>query len=291
MTWHMSQPPDSRSYDIPIIGDDLAKIGRIIAIWADPCSPKATVWAYGFFQALPTLVASLVKPELIDINIRHRNGKPRKAIKNRFGIDFIFRDAIIEIPVPRWVVFRVYELSQRIGWYLLVADATEDFAINWMTLAYKNAGCQSQFLSYIHGEGNHTLQGITNPTKTKAVIWFNVALSQISFDSVTAIPTVAGKYNIGWTLTFSPYQIPAQSEMPYNSYLEIDNTPFSIGEAATGKDGKRTATGSSQIYWDGNSPAPTIRILTSWANGTGVCYFDGQLTIARTEDNELEPDP
>lgn len=128
-------------FDIPLIGDDMAKIGRIVDLWAQPCSPTAEIWVYGFFHAIPTLITTLLKPELIDIDIPSKRHKKRKGKRMKVFPHLIFRDTIISVPVPRWVVFRVYELGQRIGWYFLVADALEDFAINWMSMAYQWNGC------------------------------------------------------------------------------------------------------------------------------------------------------
>lgn len=128
-------------FDIPIIGNDFSKIGRAIDLYATPCSPTAEIWVYGFFQAIPTLVATLVKPELIDLKIAHRGRRQRKGKRMKFIGGLIFRDAVLEVPVPRWVVFRIYALGQRIGWWFLVADALEDFSINWMSMAYEWQGC------------------------------------------------------------------------------------------------------------------------------------------------------
>lgn len=131
-----------QTFDIPIIGDQLAKINHAIDLWANPCMPNAEIWIYGLFHSVPTLAISLLKPEIIDLNIEHRGRKPRKGKKLRFIPDILFRDALVEIPVPKWHVFQVYEFSQRIGWYFLVLDATTDFVINWQTMAYQWQGCQ-----------------------------------------------------------------------------------------------------------------------------------------------------
>lgn len=133
--------PEVQVYDIPIIGRDIAKIGKIVDLFGSPCAPRAEVWAYAFFQAVPTFIVSLIKPEIIDINIRHRGRKNRKGRKLKIIPHLIRRDAILEIPVPRYAVFQLAEMAQRVGWYFLVMDATMDFAINWMSMAYQWTGC------------------------------------------------------------------------------------------------------------------------------------------------------
>lgn len=133
----------AQPYDLPIIGDAIAKTNHIIDLWSDPCAPSAEVWAYAFFQSIPTFIISVTKPELIDVDIRHKGRKPRKGKKLRFVGDVLFRDNIVTVPLPRWVPFRIFEWTQRLGWYFLIADATADLAINWMSLAYQWTGCDT----------------------------------------------------------------------------------------------------------------------------------------------------
>lgn len=134
--------PLAQAFDIPIIGDDLSKVNHIIDLWSQPCLENAEVWAYALYHAAPTLLVSILKPELIDINIKHPGRKETKGKKMRFFPVWLTRGTIFEIPVPRWQVFRLFEFSQRIGFYFLVADATEDFVINWTSMAYQWQGCQ-----------------------------------------------------------------------------------------------------------------------------------------------------
>jgi hypothetical protein len=128
-------------YDIPIIGDQIAKIGRATTIFANPCAPNPTVWVYALFHAAPVMAVSLLKPELVDLNIKHRGRKDRKGKKMRFFQDYIFRDSIIDVPTPRWAVFQLYEFGQRLAWYFMVLDVTLDGVINWQTMVYQWSGC------------------------------------------------------------------------------------------------------------------------------------------------------
>jgi hypothetical protein len=291
MGYKVVSTPKKQLFDIPIIGDHLAKIGRVIDLWADPCKPDPVVWVYAFWQAIPTFAASLTKPELIDINIEHRRGKPRKGVKNKMKVDLLLRDALIEIPVPRWVPFRVYELSQRIGWYFLVADATEQMAINWMSLAYRYNGCQTDLLKYLDASNDHVIQHASTGPGVEPFIWNTSAVDGISWDGSKARLLWPGKYRVNWYTEFAPYPNPPQSEIPYNTAIYVDEQPYDIGEVTHFQDAPSFASGGSLIDYDGGLPQPTIQIKGSYAQGVGFNYMTGVLDISRVSDTELSPDP
>lgn len=290
MGYRVVQTPKPWYETIPIIGGHFAKIGQTIDLYADPCSPTAGVWVYGFFQAIPTLAASLLKPELIDINIEHRHGKPRKGKKFKFDASIIFRDAIIEIPVPRWVFFRIYEMSQRIGWYFLVADASEDFAINWMTAAYKYQGCSSPLLAYCHRSSNMVLAGPSTANVPRGFVWATDGVSNVSITAATMQPVFPGKYRCTWSVTFSPWSVPAQSELPYTTYATLDGVPADVGEISLFGDGNAYASGS--IIVDIYSPGtPVIAIVCVWNSSSKFCYMTGQWNLDLIDKTALGPDP
>lgn len=126
---------------IPLIGGDLSQIGQALdyTVYCRPAS--ADLWVYGFFHAVPTLVVSLIKPEIRDINIGHKGRKPRKGKLLSFFVNALLEGTYKNDLVPNWKVFQFGELAQRIGWYMLVLDATSDFAINWTSMVYQWNGC------------------------------------------------------------------------------------------------------------------------------------------------------
>lgn len=278
-------------WDVPIFGEHFHKIGRVIDLWADPCRPTPVVWVYAFWQAIPTFAASLTKPELIDINIEHRRGKPRKGKKSRMVADMIVRDALIEVPVPRWVPFTLYEFSQRIGWFFLVADATEQLAINWQSLAYRYNGCQSDLLAYIDASSTHVLQPASSGPGETVIFWTTDGVSQISWDSQHGHLLFPGKYRFQWFFEFAPYAIPSQSELPINTFLRVDGVPFEVGETSEAPGDKIYVSGGCIIDYDGGSPQPHFEVCASWALGTGFCYVTGKFDVSRVSDTELSPDP
>jgi len=286
-TYHTPRPWGS---GIPLIGDDLAKIGAIVDLYAAPCSPTAEIWVYGFFQAIPTLAASLLKPEIIDINIKHRRGKPRKGKKFKFDAGFFFRDAIVEIPVPRWVVFRVYELSQRIGWYFLVADATEDFTINWMTAAYKYNGCNLTQLTYLRNTPNHAPAGGLLFPGDHELPKNITAASQIEAGPGHFGLIIPGSYRVTWTANFDPYFYAPDNSVPYTTYLKniTDGQAVEIGEVGNAGNGKRYASGTVMITLE--SGRADFAVYGSWST-PGICFCDLTLSVDLIDPQSLGPDP
>jgi len=129
-------------HDIPFIGPWPSKVGKIISLWATPCSPSAEIWVKAFWHDLPWLVWAFIKPETTDlVSERFGTGHHRKRRK-RFQIVDRYPP---RIPVPKGAVgtavFPIVQAAERVGWYLLIVDATLDFAINWQSTAYTWEGC------------------------------------------------------------------------------------------------------------------------------------------------------
>lgn len=139
-------------YDVPFIGPWPSKIGHIQKLWATPCSPSPTIWVKAFWHDLPWLVWSFVKPEAVDLTLnRFREGHHSKK-RRRFPV--MHRQGP-DIPVPKgaagWAAFTVSQAAQRVGFYLLVVDATLDFAINWQSTAYMWEGCAVEDAFWANG--------------------------------------------------------------------------------------------------------------------------------------------
>lgn len=133
---------------IPLIGSDIAQIGQVVDIFATPCAPEPKVWVRAFWQAVPFLLISLFKPEPVEITpLRRRNRRHGKGIR----ITGRFQEmAEVRFSVPRgfgWVAF-THEIMERVGWWLLVLDATTDFAVYWTSTVYEYAGCTTPGAPY-----------------------------------------------------------------------------------------------------------------------------------------------
>jgi hypothetical protein len=290
MAWNLRSTPEFQPFDIPFIGDDIAKIGRAIDLYNVPCAPTAEIWVYGFFQAIPTMFISILKPQLVDINIRHRHGRPRKGKRMKFIAQAIFRDALISIPVPRWVVFRIYEWGQRVGWYLLVADATEQFAINWMSLAYKYSGCTHVPNAYSHRENINQLQGVTNTNEGSSCLNGADTTLNFTYPSNKPTPIIDGTFRIAWTVSFTPYQIPAQSQLPLHTFVAFD-TFLTKNNLVTGPDFNKQYSSGTAIADIISSPRPFIDLRVRGQDPNKFCYVTGTRSIDRIGLDKLEPDP
>lgn len=289
MTAALVQTPTGKLYDLPIIGDDFAKIGRIIDLYVQPCSPEPILWVYGFFQAIPTLFVTLTKPELVDISVKKGGHRPRTGRKSRFRANAVFRDALIEIPVPRWVAFRLYEWGQRIGWYFLVADALEDFAINWMSMAYKYEGCQGDLPPYATWTAESRQQSTTDGLWP--MLWVAQTVNKMTFFPPDAYTTIPGQYDVAWNCHFEPTNIPEDSVIPHQTVLIV--TPQSgseviaVGETGDRGDGTVQNSGRARIFLTG--PA-NFRLYTE-ATRDGHCLMTGDYAITYTDFAALAPDP
>lgn len=282
--------PTAQAFDLPVIGDDLANIGRIIDLWVEPCHPDAIIWAYGYFQAIPTLFLTLAKPEIIDIKIAHRRGKPRKGKRYRFTAKDIFRDALIEVPVPRWVPFRIYEWSQRIGWYFLIADALENFAINWMSLAYKYAGCQGATPPYATFQNNRVLQAADNGDWP--MIWMVTGANDINLVPPQVTIIEPGLYDVAWQVETEPYPLPEQSQTPYNFAIYVTDSlgsrAIAPGESGTTGGGNTANSGFARIFATEGGERIQLKSLST---GPGYYYCTGTLDFTWHDFAALEPDP
>lgn len=292
MGYKIAKSPSAQVFDIPLIGDDLQKIGRVLDLYADACSPHPTLWVLAFWQAVPTAFISLKKPELIDINIAHRRGKPRKGKKFKFNADFIFRDAIVEIPVPRWVPFQIWELGQRIGYYFLVADVAENFLINWSTLAYKYEGCKSPFIHYLKAVCDHSLQTSGLSPGYRNMIWNTQSVSGINFDGETASLHFAGTYRCTWSVTWDITGLPpGMRGLPQQTAIFVNGEGVDVGEDSVLSDHSIISNGSFKVVTDGQAFIPNLTVRALWAQNTDRAYATGVWNIDRVEDNELAPDP
>lgn len=130
----------------PVIGEIIPKLGMIEWIASQPCSVEPVLVVKAAFQALPIMFWSLFCPEPLDLAFdRIRPGvrglsphqrRRRMRMRNAFGLPADVVDTGAKLA---W--FRLGQFAQRIGWYLIVADATTDFLVNWTSLSYQYSGC------------------------------------------------------------------------------------------------------------------------------------------------------
>lgn len=135
-------------YRIPIIGNDIYQVGQIYEIIDQSCAPNPIIAARAMFAYSPSLVWMLFKPDIIDLTL-DRAGRPHKKRRRRKPlIDEAFQ---IDRPTKRgvqWAIFQLGDLAQKLGWYVILLDATTDWAVNWTSAAYQFAGCELPEPSY-----------------------------------------------------------------------------------------------------------------------------------------------
>lgn len=292
MGWYTAKTPEAQIYDLPVIGNDLSKIGRIIDLWANPCSPTPELWVKGFFTAIPTLFVSVTKPEIIDVNIPHRGRKQRKGKKLRLRPRDIFRDALIEVPVPRWVVFRLYESYQRIAYWFLVADALEDFGINWMSLAYAWNGCANINIPYINWERFPTRQphsggaeGIM-PSVLRSV---NLMSASPGHGSITR----KGTYRVTWALEWQADPVTPQATILYTRLMMRVGTAWV--DSGLGAESSETpftgySAGGGEIVAELDNDGPSFAVWMKVGVG-GWFTYNNTITCVQVSGLELSPDP
>lgn len=146
---------------LPLIGESIGRIGQVYDIFQTPCSPNPEVWFLAFFNGLPQLAWSFIKPEPLDwAGERFGRGHGRKR-KRRFRAEGVISP---KVPVGRglgWATFSMYQLQQRVGFYLLLIDAGSEFVLNWTSTAYTWAGCRVTGLPYQERTRREVQQWVT----------------------------------------------------------------------------------------------------------------------------------
>lgn len=141
----ITYPFDPRQ--IPFVGDQLGKLGHIYDIMSTPCDVEPAIWVKAAFHASPYLLLSLTAPECIDIDMP-RAGRRHKRLR-RLGFKWtqILQPTLVIRGMPSLVRFG-FNMAERIGWHMLVVDATLDFAVNWTSMAYQLTGCSTSGMPY-----------------------------------------------------------------------------------------------------------------------------------------------
>jgi len=127
---------------LPIIGDLSSKLGQIIDINTNPCTPTPEIIVTAAFKNLPMLLWSLYKPDPFDMVTERFGMQHHRKKKGRFKIsDHMLGGKIPGVGGVGFATFTLGSLAERLGWYFLIVDATADFLINWSSTVYEWSGC------------------------------------------------------------------------------------------------------------------------------------------------------
>lgn len=135
----------------PIIGKELAKIGKIYNAAALPCQPTPEMWVYGFFYGIPHMLWTLYKPDPIDYAWDRTGLRRGLKRRQRFKIKEDLSNRIPATPTLTWIRW-AGDWVQRVGWWMLIVDAALDHAVWWESAAMQWAGCQQPGQPYAQGE-------------------------------------------------------------------------------------------------------------------------------------------
>lgn len=288
--------PDFQPFDIPLIGDDLANIGRVVDIYTQPCNASPMIWVKGFFQAIPTLIWSAFKPEIWDIDIpsRHRRRKKPKNLLFR-AMDMI-PDSLITVPVPRWTPFIINEFVERIGWYFLIADALEDFTVNWMSTVYQWNGCTLPGVAHATMRPLNDLQNFRIPESGSTFFthWGQVgAGSGIQVFNDFMAPNTPGHYRASCQFQARPHPTFLEKGQLTSIQIVDQNTLEPMDTSFTGTLANlfNVAGATGQFSFNAQQ-SPQVSILLTGRTGwiqvkrdATVFSMDGEVT------NSLGPDP
>lgn len=117
------------------------KITRIHQMWVQPCSIKVWVWMAGYFAASPAILFSFHTPDCLDWageRIRRGHHRRRKGLLTP-------ADLAKPIAPPNNAIghagFAMYNMAQRIGWWLTLIDGVGEWVIQGTSFAYEWSGC------------------------------------------------------------------------------------------------------------------------------------------------------
>lgn len=162
---------------VPVIGPWVGKISLIQDMWAEPCQPNPVIWALATVASVPLLAVTLLKPDTIDTY--YDRGKRTHAWKRRKKVTL---ESLLEIVkggkgpgIPKGFQL-AGDLAQKVGFYMILIDATLDLAINSTSLAYQWTGCEGYENSigylnadYVYGAG--TSQALFSQWQNPGSIW------------------------------------------------------------------------------------------------------------------------
>lgn len=286
------QGPLASNFDIPIIGSHIAKIGRIIDLYSMPCAPTPEIWAKALWQATPTAILTYAKPELWDVGIPDHRKNNKKRPKGVAGALLKMTDSIVEVPLPRWRVFRAFELSELAGLYLFLADIAEDAVINWMSLAYEYTGCQDQFQAYAYRDHADHSTEIPMGGSVPATPWGTIAGKNFDGNPQVTIPRLPGEYTATARIQAIPHPTlqPAGQLLGYSIRDRQSGVQIAFTETDLQQDGANAGRLLGRFKYDGGDP-PWLDVLLIGAPGWILVQQGSQFNVVITLDANLGVDP
>ncbi len=141
---------------IPIIGQHVARLGRIVDIVNSPCAADSSTLIVSFIASAPDALmfaaTTLFKPTPRDFiaarlgspHARAPGGKGRKRLELDVarGIGELFGVEKFSSPSGLYgFALNAFQLTRMLGWYLTIAEATTAGLLRWVSESYQFAGC------------------------------------------------------------------------------------------------------------------------------------------------------
>lgn len=276
---------------IPLIGQNFARIGQVYQILAQPCQPEPSLWVQAFWTGVPKAIWSIVKPDPTDYLTERFGSVHSRKRKRRFNIDDIMET---KFPVGKgwgWAAWQGTRLLERVGWYLLIADVTTEFLVNWTSTAYLWAGCRVPGAKYSQADADFRGDLPRLPGPTIYNLWSVKAVNGVSATSSAITPPTGSTYSIQFQLTAAPPVGPYPTALPSNVRL-IDTS-----------DGSQLAETTSYDHEDGTRSyyafyhAPPLQlavhtIAVAFTQGDGAWRATGGCFNCSAQPNQMIlPDP
>lgn len=282
--------------EVPLIGDTVYNAGQIIKIGTNPCDIDVWIAVKAAFYYTPVAIYTLFKPTPEDywtdrVTNVHKKRR-RRRIKN-FNTAFAFG----EPPTPgKVVLFRLAQIVERVGWYIMIADVSAKYGLNWISLTYELSGCQTDrsvgaqikgpsqtsFVSF--GLGSQLLTG-------SSVHAYGGALANPTIISLPRNVTAQYMGNISWV----PYQggiyppgrvqyIDVQRRLNGGPYQTVERVGVYQGSPAPG------SAGFSGVSWDlGSQQADWT--LRAYIDQGGVAFQNNDWSCGGPYEVGMNPDP
>lgn len=278
---------------IPVIGNKLYRVGQVQQIISQPCAPSPNIMVYAAFANLPMLIWSFVKPDPVDL-VSDRFGMRHKRKRRN-----IFNVGDIDIGPPgdgkgglRWVSFAGQKIAQRVGFYFCVLDATTDFLLNWVSMAYRFSGCEEPLSGYatcVNDTGFAWSAGGGDQQLGGGVASFSPGFFATG---ATIAMDQAGPHSVGCTVNFRPHSGNPKgtvSKVELEQQIGPSHSLNDVGLTNPDQGGNRTASLMLNHYGPG-LPGTTYRVLVT-ASGGFIQVANWRMSLSGFPQQGTQPDP
>jgi hypothetical protein len=279
---------------IPVIGNSVYNVGQVYRTVSIPCSPDPVVMVQATFAYAPTMIWALIKPEPLELAYERAGRRHRRVRRRRFNaVDFI------QLEAPRagtagWYMFRVAQFGERVGWYLLVADATTTFAVNWTSMVWEWSGCQTPATGYARCFGAFGTIGTTLTTQTLGVPWPEFESTGSGFATSASVRvTSPGPKTFGGSVILSIVSNTGGTGTIDRVWVE--RTISGFPPTAIDIEGIPQASGGTAYTVPDVLPGPSVpqttwRMFVTWSQGR-LEHEGGSMQCVAAREGGLAPDP